>query len=117
MQTQNNVCLTGYQQALTPLCDLWFLMQGASIQVLSHGSFAGQHPVNRKAKCTVYLRDLQQQAGLTDEALQLIARVCGPRSVHTYVRVTVCLVDSRCCLLVYALDTTGCLCHSYSLAF
>lgn len=47
--------------------------------VFSHGSFAGEHPVNRKAKCNVYLRDLQEQAGLTDEALQLIARVCGPR--------------------------------------
>ncbi|KAL3156329.1 hypothetical protein ABBQ38_000647 [Trebouxia sp. C0009 RCD-2024] len=47
--------------------------------VLSHGSFAGEHPVNRKAKCTVYLRELQAQTGLTDEALQLIARVCGPR--------------------------------------
>ena len=35
--------------------------------------------MNRKAKCNVYLRDLQEQAGLTDEALQLIARVCGPR--------------------------------------
>ena len=35
--------------------------------------------MNRKAKCNVYLRDLQEQTGLTDEALQLIARVCGPR--------------------------------------
>ncbi len=49
------------------------------MQVFSHGSFAGEHPVNRKAKCKVYLRDLQEQTGLTDEALQLIARVCGPR--------------------------------------
>lgn len=47
--------------------------------VFSHGSFAGKHPVNRKAKCMVYLRELQEQTGLTDEALQLIARVCGPR--------------------------------------
>ncbi|KAL0026158.1 hypothetical protein WJX79_006225 [Trebouxia sp. C0005] len=47
--------------------------------VFSHGSFAGEHPVNRKAKCNVYLRDLQEQAGLTDEAVQLIARVCGSR--------------------------------------
>ncbi|KAL0054295.1 hypothetical protein WJX82_006702 [Trebouxia sp. C0006] len=43
--------------------------------VFSHGNFAGEHPVNRKAKCNVYLRDLQEQTGLTDEALQLIARV------------------------------------------
>ena len=35
--------------------------------------------MNRKAKCNVYLRALQEQTGLTDEALQLIARVCGPR--------------------------------------
>ncbi len=50
-----------------------------AVQVFSHGSFAGEHPVNRKAKCTVYLRDLQEQTGLTDEALQLVARVCGSR--------------------------------------
>lgn len=65
-------------------------MQDMFLQVLSHGSFTGEHPVNRKAKCTVYLRDLQQQTGLTDEALQLIARVCGPRSVcnvHDWVSV------------------------------
>ncbi len=49
------------------------------MQFFSHGSFAGEHPVNRKAKCNVYLRDLQEQTGLTDEALQLIARICGPR--------------------------------------
>ena len=49
------------------------------MQVLSHGNFTGNHPVNRKAKCTVYLRDLQEQTSLTDEALQLVARVCGPR--------------------------------------
>ena len=39
--------------------------------------------MNRKAKCNVYLRDLQEQTGLTGEALQLIARVCGPRWDYT----------------------------------
>ena len=38
-----------------------------------------QHPMNRKVRCQVYLRDLQEEAGLTDAALQHIALVCGPR--------------------------------------
>ncbi len=37
------------------------------------------HPVNKKAKCWVYLRDLQEECGLTDAALQHIALICGPR--------------------------------------
>lgn len=37
------------------------------------------HPANAKAKCRLYLRDLQRQCGLTDAALQHIAAVCGPR--------------------------------------
>lgn len=37
------------------------------------------HPVNKKAKCWVYLRDLQQECGLTDAALEHIALICGPR--------------------------------------
>ncbi len=40
-----------------------------------------RHPLNRKARCTFYLRDLQEQAGLSDDALQHIARVLGPRCV------------------------------------
>lgn len=55
------------------------LQMACDLQVFSHGSFAGEHPVNRKAKCKVYLRDLQKQTGLTDQALQLVARVCGSR--------------------------------------
>lgn len=37
------------------------------------------NPVNRKVVCKVYLRELQEQRGLTDAALQHIARVAGPR--------------------------------------
>lgn len=37
------------------------------------------HPANKRVKAWVYLRDLQQNEGLTDEALQYIARICGPR--------------------------------------
>jgi hypothetical protein len=37
------------------------------------------HPANKKAKLRVYLRDLQQEADLSDAALQYIARICGPR--------------------------------------
>lgn len=33
----------------------------------------------RQVVCTVYLRELQEQRGLTDDALQHIARVAGPR--------------------------------------
>lgn len=37
------------------------------------------HPANKKAKLQVYLRDLQEQKGLSEEALQHIARIAGPR--------------------------------------
>ena len=37
------------------------------------------HPANRKAVCRVYLRDLQREMGLSDDALQHVALVCGPR--------------------------------------
>lgn len=37
------------------------------------------HPLNRKAKLQVYVRDLQDECGLTDAALQHIALICGPR--------------------------------------
>ena len=68
--------------------------------------------MNRKAKCTVYLRDLQQQTGLTDEALQLIARVCGPRSVcNINVWLIVCIPDDLCCHVVPAPRTTGYFCQ------
>lgn len=39
------------------------------------------HPLNKKAKCKVYLRDLQREFGLSDAALQYIALICGPRWV------------------------------------
>ena len=34
------------------------------------------------AHLQVYLRELQEEAGLTDPALQHIARVCGQRCGH-----------------------------------
>ncbi len=37
------------------------------------------HPLNKKVKCRVYLRDLQQEFNLSEGALQCIARICGPR--------------------------------------
>ncbi|KAL4426864.1 hypothetical protein ABPG77_006650 [Micractinium sp. CCAP 211/92] len=37
------------------------------------------HPANKKVKAWVHLRDLQHEHGLSDAALQHIARVCGPR--------------------------------------
>jgi len=37
------------------------------------------HPLNKKVKCHVYLRDLQREFNLTDAALQHIALICGPR--------------------------------------
>ncbi|KAL6781857.1 hypothetical protein ACKKBF_B09710 [Auxenochlorella protothecoides x Auxenochlorella symbiontica] len=37
------------------------------------------HPANWKARCRVYLRDLQAEAGLSEAALQHIARIAGPR--------------------------------------
>ncbi len=37
------------------------------------------HPINRKAKMWVYLRELQEQEGLSEEAVQHIARVAGCR--------------------------------------
>lgn len=38
-----------------------------------------RHPLNRKVTCSFYLRDLQEQTGLSDDALQHIARILGPR--------------------------------------
>ena len=50
-----------------------------AVQVLQVGPDNLEHPMNRKVRCQVYLRDLQEEAGLTDAALQHIALVCGPR--------------------------------------
>lgn len=64
------------------------------------------HPANKKARCSVYLRDLQREADLSDAALQYIARICGPRCVrsgapaaHAEARVheVVVLVRSKLC--------------------
>ena len=50
------------------------------LQVFEEGPLSGEpHPLNKKAKCRVYLRDLQQEFGLSDAALQHIALICGPR--------------------------------------
>lgn len=46
--------------------------------VLAAGN-RSDHPANRRAKCSLYLRDLQEQMGLTDAAVHHIARVSGPR--------------------------------------
>lgn len=37
------------------------------------------HPANWKVRCRVYLRDLQRERGLSEAALQHVARVAGPR--------------------------------------
>ncbi len=58
--------------------DYWLLMVHA--QVLMAGPDDLSHPINKKAKCWLYLRDLQEECGLTDAALEHIALVCGPRS-------------------------------------
>ena len=52
-----------------------------AVQILQVGPDNLEHPLNKKVRLMVYLRDLQEEAGLTDEALQHIALVCGPRSV------------------------------------
>ena len=52
-------------------------------QVLVVGPDHLRHPRNRKAKCYVRLRALQDETGLTDAALQHIALVCGPRNACT----------------------------------
>ncbi|KDD73020.1 hypothetical protein H632_c2620p0, partial [Helicosporidium sp. ATCC 50920] len=40
---------------------------------------AEEHPADWVAKCRVHLRDLQREARLSDEGLEHIARVAGPR--------------------------------------
>ena len=47
--------------------------------VLDTSSSLESHPANRKAVCRVYLRELQQETGLSDDALQHVALVAGPR--------------------------------------
>lgn len=37
------------------------------------------HPMNKKVKCWVYLRDLQAETGLSDDAIRHIALIAGPR--------------------------------------
>ena len=55
------------------------------LQVFEEGPLSGEpHPLNKKAKCRVYLRDLQQEVGLSDAALQHIALICGPRSPFSH---------------------------------
>ena len=51
------------------------------VRMVLDTSGSWDHPANRKAVCRVYLRDLQREMGLTDAALQHVARVCGPRCV------------------------------------
>ena len=61
-------------QRFTPLTHVY-----GAMQILQVGPDNLEHPLNKKVRCQVYLRDLQEEAGLTDAALQHIARVCGPR--------------------------------------
>ena len=74
------------------------------MQILQVGPDNLEHPLNKKVRCQVYLRDLQEEAGLTDAALQHIARVCGPRRVPA-LRICATLPsclgsseDCRCCM-------------------
>ncbi len=48
-------------------------------QVLMAGPDNLSHPISKKAKCWLYLRELQEECGLSDAALEHIALVCGPR--------------------------------------
>ncbi len=51
----------------------------AAVQILQVGPDNLEHPLNKKVRLQVYLRDLQDESGLTEDALQHIALVCGPR--------------------------------------
>eukprot|EP00884_Botryococcus_braunii_P001638 jgi/Botrbrau1/11475/Bobra.0360s0003.2 len=46
--------------------------------VLMTGDY--NHPLNKKVRCWVYLRDLQEQTGLSDDAIRHVALIAGPRS-------------------------------------
>lgn len=54
------------------------ILQWESTLVLATGVNAS-HPSNWKARCRVYLRDLQREAGLSEEAARHIARIAGAR--------------------------------------
>ncbi len=47
------------------------------------GADDATHGLNKKAKLQVYLRDLQQECGLTESALQHIALIAGRRCIPT----------------------------------
>lgn len=47
--------------------------------VLHTGPDGDPHPIDKKVKCMLHLRDLQQAAKLSDQALRHIALICGPR--------------------------------------
>ena len=51
----------------------------SQVRMVLDTSGSWDHPANRKAVCRVYLRDLQREMGLSDDGLQHVARVCGPR--------------------------------------
>ena len=51
----------------------------SALQMITTGPRHLTHPINRKAKMWVYLRELQEQEGLSEEAVQHIARVAGCR--------------------------------------
>ncbi|CAL8470756.1 g10298 [Coccomyxa elongata] len=55
------------------------ILHWETYMVLMAGPDDLSHPINKKAKCWLYLRDLQEECGLTDAALEHIALVCGPR--------------------------------------
>ena len=77
------------------------------MQILQVGPDNLEHPLNKKVRLQVYLRDLQEEAGLTEEALQHIALVCEQRcdagyshcSERTLERLTkCCYLSMSCCL-------------------
>ncbi|BDA45660.1 hypothetical protein COCOBI_07-4470 [Coccomyxa sp. Obi] len=55
------------------------ILHWETYMVLMAGPDHLSHPISKKAKCWLYLRELQEECGLTDAALEHIALVCGPR--------------------------------------
>lgn len=55
------------------------ILHWETYMVLMGGPDSLSHPISKKAKCWLYLRELQEECGLTNAALQHIALVCGPR--------------------------------------
>jgi hypothetical protein len=47
--------------------------------VLVQAAVGEEHPANKKAKCSVFLRALGRRHGLSDQGLERIAEICGPR--------------------------------------